>query len=448
MTKASRQESDLREFMRYEGELSAAGNVTQVTFQVRIQECGEIQFEIDAIPLTSETVYIKRHWHGEGSEFGYFALRGTAADGTQFTTSDLYFTTIEEADASDHGLQMRPIGGCSYANFHRKLLETSPKPILQVHLKGFRNYGQLDFECPLGRIVMSGKLKVVDPDTLTGFIAVMATDSDCDPRVWRQSADKLVEHVRWIMSFASAVRLRAPVSEFRFGDTLEVEAWSQTVQAAAPTPVIHFLNQQGIFEAAVKSFFEPPIAAKNLPFAIEWFAMETNQNELRLINVMTALENLVSSNLLEEEIFIRPANEFKQLRDELKETIKVSSANWANVDESAAKSMRADLYERLNDLNRRSIFDKIKLLATRWAVPLNGIEDHQIMSAKKARDLIVHRGHYYEITQNDSQALWDHVTIVREVFVRFFLTAISYQGQYHTYVGGYHQLAFPPTATN
>jgi hypothetical protein len=59
---------------------------------------------------------------------------------------------------------------------------------------------------------------------------------------------------------------------------------------------------------------------------------------------------------------------------------------------------------------------------------------------KTARDLIIHRGHYYEGERED---LWEHVTVIREIVVRFLLTAIGYKSRYLSYLGGYHDAQFP-----
>ena len=39
---------------------------------------------------------------------------------------------------------------------------------------------------------------------------------------------------------------------------------------------------------------------------------------------------------------------------------------------------------------------------------------------------------------------WNHVTIVREVVVRFLLSALGFKRRYFSYVGGYHYAVFPP----
>lgn len=70
---------------------------------------------------------------------------------------------------------------------------------------------------------------------------------------------------------------------------------------------------------------------------------------------------------------------------------------------------------------------------------LNGVNAAQ---AIKARNAIVHSGHHPKT--EDGPDLWDHMTIVRELVVRFLLTAIGYRGQYITHVGGYRLTHFPP----
>ena len=75
-------------------------------------------------------------------------------------------------------------------------------------------------------------------------------------------------------------------------------------------------------------------------------------------------------------------------------------------------------------------------------MPLDGISDMQIADAIKARNAVVHSGHHP--TAEDGPDLWDHMTVVRELVVRFLLTAIGYRGQYISHAGGYHFAHFPP----
>lgn len=65
----------------------------------------------------------------------------------------------------------------------------------------------------------------------------------------------------------------------------------------------------------------------------------------------------------------------------------------------------------------------------------------RIQAAKKARDHIVHRGSYQPNggAKND---LHEHLLTTRELVVRFVLSALQFDGQYWSYLGGYHPQQF------
>ena len=293
---------------------------------------------------------------------------------------------------------------------------------------------------------MDGQRSIDEPDTITGYIEVFPDNEPSDIFAWRTECDKLLEHVRRVMSFASAAVLQVPIIEYFSSNDLEVLVFSKVSQTSAPMRTIHFLNQQSVFDSAVMSFFNPPIKVKNLFFAIEWFAMNSTYNEVCLINAMTVLENIIASNFIDKDAMIQPPNEFKKTRKILRNVIKKCVEKWGPKEAEKAEEVLGELNERLADLNRRSIFKKFKILVDidHWSIPLNGISDDDFKAAKQARDLIVHRGHYYEEEKGETVDLWQHVTLVREIVVRILLTAIGYKGSYCSYLGGYHQAQFPP----
>ena len=243
------------------------------------------------------------------------------------------------------------------------------------------------------------------------------------------------------MSFASAAFLRAPVREYYFTDQVVTEVWSQTAQVELSMPTFHFLDRQEIFDAAVSSFFEPPIVIKRLFFAVEWFTMEATYNEARLVNAMTALETLVDLNLGEDDAYIQSKAEFERSRRALRRVIQTCLAKWSPKTEQDALS---ELNEKLADLNRRSLLRKLDILTARWRVPLDGIDRASIQGAKQARDRVVHRGEYYDSAREGDADLWMYFIVVRELVVRVLLTAIGFKGRYLSYVGGYHFAEFPP----
>jgi hypothetical protein len=243
------------------------------------------------------------------------------------------------------------------------------------------------------------------------------------------------------MSLAASSLLRAPIIEFFCGDDVEVVLWSQTQQETSAFRVVHFLAQEAIFEAAVKSFFDPPIVVKNIFFAIEWFGMDAEYSEVRLVAAMTALENLIDANSLDEETLIQPPRDFDKTRRALRKVIRACLEKWSPNDR---ERLLAELNDKLGDVNRRPFLAKLDRLAKRWGVPLEDINQKSLQAAKNARDRIVHRGQYYEDAKDADADLWTHVVVVREIAVRFLLTAIGYKGRYISYLGGYHDADFPP----
>jgi len=442
------QDLDLSEFKSFSGDLQAGSDTVSISFHARIDGAGKVEFDFGAIALTKETSFIMKWWDGEGSRPGCFSLSGKAEDGTEFKTEDLYFNSVANEWRKETGSHMNPIGGCSRAEFRRKLAVSAPKPTLRMRVKGFQNFRRLSSECCLGMVAMDGEKSINDPDTITGCIAVQSNNDPADLTAWHAQADRLLEHIRRVMSFASATVLKGPIIEFFAGDDLKVVALSQTRQASAPFRIFHYLNQQPVFDSAVTSFFSPPFEVKNLFFAIEWFAMEATYNEVHLVNAMTALENLVESNLGDSAALIRPKKEFDKTRKVLRIVLRQCIDKWSIDEARNAEESVQELNERLADLNRRSIFQKLMILAERWSVPLDGIDKDKIKAAKQARDRIVHRGHYYEHGKEGSGELWEHVTVVREIVVRFLLTAIGYRGSYFSYIGGCHDAQFPPPASD
>ena len=90
---------------------------------------------------------------------------------------------------------------------------------------------------------------------------------------------------------------------------------------------------------------------------------------------------------------------------------------------------------------------KLEIRATRWSVPLGGISEAKLRAALNARNRILHRGQYYEdkiVTDDD---LWVHVTVIREVVLRFLFTIIGYSGDYCSYVDRPHDTRFPPQSS-
>ena len=430
---------DLRSFQRFSGTLSDGDRSMPMRFKARIGEDGEVELDIRSFRITKANWFVRERFQ-DRSDVAEFVLNGVTADGLRFESDSLSFNSLGSRFSGVHNRHWsKPRAECGKVQYFRTIDPVRERPVLKLHLKGFDCFPPLYATCALGKIQVAGETKLSEADRLTGWITIEATEPPADISVWRADAEKFAEHLRRILSVAASTMLQAPILEFVAGDSHEIEVLSQTRQHAPVMRVFHKLNLQPVLDAAIVSFFDPPVEAKNLFFAIEWFAMATTYNEVRLVNAMTALENLIDSNLTEEEALIEPRREFDKTRKVLRKVIRACLDRWSP---DRADAAREELGEKLLDLNRRPLRRKLYLLAARWNVPLDGISDAQIAQAIKARNAIVHSGHHP--TAEDGPDLWDHMTVVRELVVRFLLTAIGYRGQYISHVGGYRLAHFPP----
>jgi hypothetical protein len=430
----------LAEPRSFSGQLSLGDETLPVTVSIGIDSSGELEFDFALIPLTNQSKFILIKWDDDKGWVVHFSLSASAEDGTRFDTDDLHFSSVG-TNSGASGTCLTLTANCSKGILRFKLAEPAVRPALRMRLRGFENLGSLHGECQLGQVALQGQHSFDDFNAVTGSVLIQAADLPANVLDWRVEAEKLLQHIRRVMSLAASSVLRAPLIEYFYGDELEVTIWSETRQHSTGVRLVHFLAQEAIFQTAIRSFFKPPIKVKQLFFAIEWFAMEATYNEIRLVGAMTALENLIDSNLERDEALILPRVQFDKIRRVLLSVIRTCLSKWSS---EKAEDASVEINEKLLDLNRRSLLRKLELLARRWNVPLDGISPEGMRAAKQARDKVVHRGQYYEDAKETDADLWTHFTIVREIAVRFLFTVIGYEGRYISHVGGYHDATFPP----
>lgn len=421
----------------FSGALGIQGECVEVRFTAGLDEAGLMLIEFERFPLDQRSAFISTHSYVGGTTFPKFILTGRSEDGTSFCCDNLILASLKSKTdfAVDERTTLAPEVGYSTATFNLSV-DLVEVPILTWHLKGFESFRELRAACPLGFVKMAGVKDAKGLDAMTGELVVRADAQPADLAAWRLKAEELCSHVRHIMSFAASTLFGGPVREFRNGTALSVDVFLNSGGGAPSFPVFSSLSLDAIFECAVKSYFEPPIDVKNLKFAIKWFCMKASYREATLITAMTVLENLIDSNLSEQDTLVLPEKTFEKLRRALSAEIKSQSKDWAS-EQGERDAYVKELCVRLSELKRRSLMDKIALLAERWGVDLNGIPDGGIQEAKRARDHVVHRGHY-QPKNGSSRDLHDHVLTIREVVVRFVLAAIGFEGNYQSYLDGQH----------
>jgi hypothetical protein len=429
----------LTELTHYYGELSLDETVVPVTFRAGVNLHGKLVLDIDPIPVSDGSKFIEKNWDRDPTRFVHFHLTGISGDNTRFETLDLFFTTLGASVFFKQPLQ--PKAQCSTATISWKLKQPVERPLLRIRVKAFRGF-DADITCALGQVAMAGEHTIENDDFVTGSFAIEASSQPSDVTQWREEAERLLKHVNRVMSFASSTILRSPLQELYNDEMATISYQSQSRTSLSGYPVIHFHDNNAIFAAAVRSFFDPPLPGSDLYFAIEWLSMEASYNEVRLVTAMTALENLLDANLNETDAFIVSGGEFNKMRRALRHFIRKCLADLPIADE-----VTSELNENLAQFNRRSFLRKLKRLSMQWQVPLDGISDDMLIAAKRARDYVVHRGKYYEGVDEEPLDLWRHVAVIREIAARFLMVAIGYKGRYQTYIGAPRDAMFPPVTS-
>ncbi len=421
----------------FSGSIKANGSEAPLTFQAHISSFGKIEFDFDNIALTDESRFIADQlW-----SFGDFSLSGKSEDDTALSIDNLDLND-SEVDFDQNIISLR-VSRCRKAKFARKF--DNPDQSIRRWLKGFRSdpARPLIQKCQLGTIVM-GECHVDDPNEISGFIKIEINEEPLDFANWHDEANKLLDHVLGIMHFATGRRFKMPIIENYTGKSLEVIVLSQTGEnTVSEIPVCSYIYRQSIFNAAVTSYFTPPFTVINLLGTIEWFIMDSSIYEVRLIHAFTALENIIASNLEDSENgkLVLSAKEFDKHRRALRGVIKKCIEKWSIDDIDKRNNELKKINEGLADLNRRSLREKLSILAKSWAVPLEDITENQITAAVKARNLIVHTGSY---NLGSDKEKWEHLTVIREIVIRFIFTAIGYQGNYISHLGEFHSSQYPP----
>ncbi|MGV3581439.1 MAG: hypothetical protein ACO1N8_03960 [Methylophilus sp.] len=435
----TREDKGLSEFKFFTGFIISGETTIAISFDAKINNYAELEFKFYGIDFNKErTMLLNR---GESREIEYLILEAQAEDGTKIKTDSFNITSSRLGNA-EGDLVIEIEGGCNKAIFTKSLKSTSLKPLLQFRMRGFRSLSQFTYTSVLGAVVIGGNNETESSDVLSGVVKVSSEIEilAADATKWKDNALSFLEHVNRVMSFAQGLSPRTPIIEFYFGDTVEVTYLRQGRNNATRISHIHFLDNENIFKAAVNSYFNPIVQVKNLRMALEWFSIDSSYSEVRLINAMTVLENLIASNLSDEDQQIRKSKAFDKIKKEIRASLK-NIIEEETADEELIKKSLKEINEKLPDLNRKTLLNKLKILLQRWEVPMMGIDDVHISEAKRARDLIVHNGFYDKEKSNE---LWLYVTIVREIVVRVFLTVLSYEGCYISYVNGYRTVSFPP----
>jgi hypothetical protein len=437
---------DLGRLTTFAGTLTDGDLSLPIRIRVRVGRDGELRLHSNRVPLTADAVRLLF----ESPDERRLTFDGVSKNGTAFHCDNLVRTgqtTHDGAKGSAVTFNFR----YSRARFVRSIAPLRELPVIRFLLRGFECFPEVTARCPLGEVLMRGKYPAPNDGSATGVLYVSATAAPPDLENWKAEVERLTHHILDLMSLALAHHVRAPIRETWTGEEWECDVSNVTFVRRNAQHVMHPMRLQPHLDAAVSSFFAPPIAVKNLGFALEWFAMPATYTEMRLMNVMTALENLIDSNLADSDKLFLPEKKFKRVAADIRQAVADQLASVASDEttRSLVQELVSALQQKVPDLNRRPLADKLKTLADRWQVPLDGLPVDDIGNAISARNKVVHRGYYQESHAGtpSSRSLWGAYLLMREVAVRFVLTIIGFKGTYLSFRGGQHDVAFPPVSS-
>lgn len=424
------------ELKQFYGTMEFDGHSVQVALSAGLDQAGVAQFDFAPLPPSALAGLIVERIRLPGFDTADFRLTARAADGMELSTDELFFNGYKEGPRDGELSLMADYQRA----FFRSDCEPRPLPQLRLLVLGLPFGRKLEARCALGHVQVDWLSRDRDKAS-TALSASIQISPDAIPEDlagWKAQAKKFLRYLRSVLSFATGAMLQAPLVEFEVDGKLEVEALPQSRQNISPMPPFSPSNLTSIFNRAVERYFSIEPLPANFDMAIEWFAMSSGYAEVNLIGAMTVLENLVSSNLSDTDTSIQSKKEFKRLKKKIEEAIKCHFSGDDNDSVDLQPERQGMIREKLNDLNRKSLKEKVQLLASRWRVDMEGLNVAEINAAKKARDMVVHQGVYLPASGDDSE-LFSHAIVVRELVARFILAALGYEGAHYSFLGGWNE---------
>jgi len=434
---------------KFSGMLAFEGQSIRVRFSAEISNKGAPKARLEALPYDASTMFISDAFHDQQGKrrFAQFTLTGQARDGATFHSDAVIIPTLGSQHSDSAASTMEPKLWCTKCKI---VLPAKPNATTGVRffLKGFDCIKPLSAQCRLGTIELRGpmSLKPSEKNHVTGELTIDGPPANAAFPTWREDVDHFFKHVRSILSFARGAQLHAPIVETVWDGRVEVVAHHRSDDDSQPAAVFTPFNYEAIFHQAVASHFAEKPKAKNISIAIEWFTMQHGYREAKLTSAMTVLEHLLTNNLSRGDMELRKDKQAKKVRAAMLDAAKLALEELG-VSSEEIEAESATMRDKLEDINRRPLKDKIYLLARRWGVPMDGIDDEALGAAKRARDHVVHRGQY--LPKDPTEDLMDHVRLARELVVRFVLAAMEFEGAYASPLTGDQNRMFkilPPAA--
>lgn len=162
--------------------------------------------------------------------------------------------------------------------------------------------------------------------------------------------------------------------------------------------------------------------------AIRWITAPAAYGDARRINAMSALESIVAQSDL-PNLFIEDKDEFDALKTKVRKFLKTEKAS-------------SGMGGKVDELNRRSFRNKIDKLLKARGIVTTDFPGKWLGSIISARNVVAHTGIAPDFPAPDARLL-DYIVWAREIVTRIILDAISFEGQYRSWLHQDQYLSFP-----
>jgi hypothetical protein len=412
---------------RFEGALSGHGSCVSVGFTAAINELGQLQLELDRLPFSQEA-YALRIDQRPGSAVDLINLEGQSETGHYFHSDSFHIAQFSHG--STLGQELSYQGDCSDAEIVLPQTDRSiDRHDLRVwHVRQFRTFRRIAHDTPLGRVVVGGPRQDREGQEPNGFLSLHAPENGGDEAWWDES-DRFLTHLARVLSFACDTYLRPVIEERYQGDHVTIRV-AQQVRAAPPFMApFHELNMEPILACACDSYFVHHDQIAELDAAIRWLTAPIAYDENRLLNAMSALENIIDrSGIVGIDKFMG-SSVFKRLAKQVRALL-------------AELNAPTGMEKKIPELNRRSLADKVAALLTDRGIVTADIPDNWLNTVILQRNLIVHTGVSGDFGEQ-APDIFDHTIWVREIVTRIVLERLGFAGAYRSWLHQDEQFRFP-----
>jgi hypothetical protein len=416
------------------GTLSSEAHEATVVFDVSVDRFGKVTVLFQPVALTADTAWLLKPSFPGDLEIPRLRVTGIAPAGEHVSSDAVYI--LSAGTPQKDGVAYLEIRG------QAELLRVVYPPLSEPHPRRHVSYrtvgmrggpGTVSCRAPEGTVWIGGPHIPRDYAAIHGAIDIETTENR-PLAEWLDSCDGLASRVRDIFSLGQGRFIQQSVRELYVNETLvQLDFYGPKSSTEPYQPVFHHLNLQPVLDLAVQRYTPALQNERGLGIAIEWLLMHPNYTEGKYLTAFAALEHLLTVNgkdiprtLIGDEEFRRVV--LPRLEGVLKEA----------ATELPGQDALAVLQRKLATLNFRPVTDRLQALLQLYGVPTGDIAE-KVPRALQVRNILLHRGKY-----DGDEPLYQHLTVLRELVVRFILTMLAFQGSYESYLRNPTWGSFPP----